>query len=240
MPGTPPRRRGATALLLGTAALSGLVAGACAGYLVQADRAPTPLPPLSQPVLPQATGPGPEPLPAAQDRQVRVGGDLRKLLLKKPVGAKAADRLPAPGGWMDIAAYAGDFTEPGDKFSSLVSNEFRRAAVVGWRNGTSFTVNIRLVQFRQEDSLAAIDSVGNHQEWAESAPGVRSWGIPGTGDGMAYVHTRPYAEPGYAPVYRAEAHASRGDVAMEIWAYGDRPISRKAIMDLAERQMERL
>jgi hypothetical protein len=41
-------------------------------------------------------------------------------------------------------------------------------------------------------------------------------------------------------VYSAEAHAWRGDIAMEIWIYGNKPITKKMIMDLAERQMERL
>ncbi|GEC09235.1 hypothetical protein SSP24_68900 [Streptomyces spinoverrucosus] len=237
---TRPRRRGRTALLIAGAAVLGVVAGTCVGYQVQADREPVPLPPLSQPVLPQATGPAPEPLSAAQDRRVRTDGDLRKLLLKRPAGTKEADWLPASDGWMDIAAYADTFTEPGATFSSLVSDEFRRAAVVGWEVGSSYSVEIRLVQFRHEDSLAAADSVSNLQDWAESEDGVESWNIPGTGDGMAYVHTPPDTKPGYEPMYRAEAHASRGDIAMEIWVYGDRRIPKKTIMDLAERQMERL
>ncbi|MGP4085744.1 hypothetical protein [Streptomyces sp. KR55] len=234
-----PRRRGRTALLLTGAAALGLLAGTCAGYLVQADREPTRLPPLSQPVMAQATGPAPEPLSAAQDRTVRTDGDLRKLLLKKPAGTKEADWL-ASDGWMDIAAYADSFTAPGEKFDDLVADEFRRAAVVGWEAGSSYNVEIRLVQFRQEDSLAAADSANNHQDWAESDPDTESWSIPGTGDGMAYVHTRPDTEPGYEPLYSAEAHAWRGDIAMEIWIYGDRPIAKKTILDLAERQMERL
>src|SRR6478735_883739 len=59
-----PRRRGRTTLIVATAAVLGLVAGTCAGFLVQAHRAPTRLPSLSQPVLNQAKGPGPEPLSA--------------------------------------------------------------------------------------------------------------------------------------------------------------------------------
>lgn len=38
------RRRGRTALLIAAAVVLGLVAGTCAGYLVQADREPTGLP----------------------------------------------------------------------------------------------------------------------------------------------------------------------------------------------------
>ncbi|MEU0030365.1 hypothetical protein [Streptomyces sp. NPDC006335] len=235
-PGT--RRRGRTTLLIAAAVALGVVAGGCVGYLIQADRPPTPLPPLSQPVLAQAKGEAPEPLSAAQDRQVKTQGDLRKLLLSKPAGTKKADWTG--DGWLDIAEYANDFTDPSEKFTGLVGDEFRRAAVVGWEVGSSYSVEIRLVQFRQEDSMAALDSSLNHQGWAEEETATDSWSIPGTGDGMAYVHTRPDTEPGYLPQYSAEAHAWRGDVSMEIWIYGTKPIAKKTIMDLAERQMERL
>ncbi|MFF9779284.1 hypothetical protein ACF1HJ_37280 [Streptomyces sp. NPDC013978] len=234
----PRRRRGV--LFVATAAVLGVVAGTCAGYLVQADREPTELPPLSQPVMDRAQGEGPEPLSAAQDRKVRMDGDLRRLLLKRPTGAKEVEWLDDSDGWMTMAAYADTFTQPNDKFGALVNDEFRRAAVVGWEVGSSYQVEIRLVQFRQHDSMAAADSSNNHQTWAEEEPDTDSWGIPGTGDGTAYVHTRPDIEPGYKPMYSAEAHAWRGDVSMEIWVYGDRQIPKKMIMDLADRQMERL
>ncbi|MGW1544553.1 hypothetical protein ACWCPM_30740 [Streptomyces sp. NPDC002309] len=236
----PPRRRGRTALLIAGAAVLGVVAGTCVGYQVQAGREPTPLPPLSQPVVPRATGPAPEPLSAAQDRKVRVDGDLRKLLLKRPAGTKDADWQMGADGWLDITDYAGDFTDPTLKFNSLVTDEFRRAAVVGWETHDSYDVEIRLVQFRQEESLVAADSADNHKGWAEKDDGVQSRPIPGTGEGMAYVDTRPEGRPGYVPVYQAQAHASRGDIAMEIWIYGERPVAMKTIMSLAERQMERL
>ncbi|MEU1464368.1 hypothetical protein ABZ467_27425 [Streptomyces sp. NPDC005727] len=226
-----PRRRGRAARLIGAGALLGLVAGVCAGYLVQADREPTKLSSLSQPVIKQAKGEA-EPLSAAQDRKVRTDGDLRKLLLAKPRGARDLDWLPRDG-WLDLAAYADGYTRPGDKFRSLVTDQFRRAAVTGWKTDASYSVEIRLVQFRQEDSMAASDTSHNLEDWAEKKPATESRAIPGTGDGRAYVHDR-------APSYSAEAHAWRGDIAMEIWVYGTTPISGKTITDLAERQMERL
>src|SRR5262245_49039165 len=75
-----PRRRGRATAPIGAAALLGVVAGTCAGYLVQAGREPAKLPSLSQPVIKQAKG-DVEPLSAAQDRRLRTDGDLRKLLL---------------------------------------------------------------------------------------------------------------------------------------------------------------
>ncbi|MFE3633209.1 hypothetical protein [Streptomyces sp. NPDC059168] len=231
------RRRGRTVRLAGAGALLGLVAGVCAGYLVQADREPTKLPPLSQPVIEQAEGET-EPLPAAQDHKVRTDGDLRKLLLDKPRGARTASWVPQDG-WLELAEYADFFKQPGEKFRALATDQFRRAAVTGWKTGTS-TVDIRLVQYRQEDSMAAADATHNLEETAGSGR-TDSTSIPGTGDGTAYVHLRPIADFGVGrPLYLAEAYAWRGDVAMEVWIHSSRPIAEREIKELARRQMERL
>ncbi|MFD4558515.1 hypothetical protein ACFWP5_30085 [Streptomyces sp. NPDC058469] len=228
-----PRRRGRTTLLIAVAAVLGVVAGTCTGFLVQADRAPDKLPSLSQPTLTQAKGPAPEPLSAAQDRQVKVDGDLRKLLLKKPSGARAATYPLGNDGWLDLAEYAEMFTTPDDAFGYQVEKEFRRAAVTQWREGTR-DVEVLLEQYRQEVGLGASDTATDSFYWAERKSHTSSWAIPGTGDGMAYVHGASDGE------YSAEAHAWRGDVALEIWIYDTKPIPKKKIMDLAEQQMERL
>lgn len=235
VPAVRRRRRGRTALLIATAAVLGLVAGTCAGYLVQADREPTGLPSLSQPVLAQARGAAPEPLSAAQDRQVKTDGDLRKLLLKRPKGTKEADFAAGADGWLTMAGYAEQLKDADREFGFLVGAEFRRAATTTWQVGSTYSVEIRLVQFRQEENLAASERAG---DW--NVEGTRSWPVPGTGDGMAYVSTAPESRPGYMPVYSAEAHAWRGDISMEIWIYGTKPIPKAKIMDVAERQMERL
>ncbi|MGW3253644.1 hypothetical protein ACWDCX_24165 [Streptomyces fungicidicus] len=238
-PVTPQRRRGRTAALVAVAAVLGVVAGTCAGYLVQADREPTELPPLSQPVLPQAKGGAPEPLSADEDRRVKTDGDLRKLLIKKPRGAKEADWPMGGDGWLELAGFAGYYEEPGDMFGGLVMDGFRRAAVTGW-SGNDHSVEIRLIQFRQEETLAAAETVDNSQYWADDEDNTDSWLVPGTGEGRVYVHNSPDRETGYEPVYGAEAHIWRGDIAVEIWVYGSKPVPKKMIMDLAERQMERL
>ncbi|MEV7890920.1 hypothetical protein ACWD3I_03280 [Streptomyces sp. NPDC002817] len=233
-----PRRRGRTTLLIAAAAVLGTVAGTCTGFLVQADREPTRLPSLSQPAVKQAKGEV-EPLSAAQDRRVKTDGDLRKLLLKKPSGAKKADWLDDSDNWMDLASYAGAFEKPGRAFDDLVNEEFRRAAVTGWEHG-NLSVTIRLVQYRQEEYTAAADAADDGQYWADKDDSTDSWVVPGTEDGMAYVHHEAETEPGYLPLYSAEAHAWRGDIAVEVWIYDTKPITKKKIMDLAERQMERL
>ncbi|WP_369189406.1 hypothetical protein [Streptomyces sp. R08] len=227
-----PRRRGRTTLLIAVAAVLGVVAGTCTGFLVQANRAPDALPSLSQPAVAQAKDPAPEPLSAAQDRKVKVDGDLRKLLLRKPAGARAGI-VEGSAGWLSLADYSARYEKPSSAFSYFIGDEFRRAAGVRWSEGTR-DVEVVLVQFRQEDVLGASDAAENGVSYAEKPSGTESWGIPGTGDGMAYTHS---AEDGE---YSAEAHAWRGDVAMEIWIYDTKPVPRKVVMDLAERQMGRL
>ncbi|MFF4962210.1 hypothetical protein [Streptomyces sp. NPDC001222] len=233
-PAPRARRRGRTALLIATAAVLGVVAGTCIGYLIQADREPTRLPSLSQPTLPQAKGPAPEPLSAAQDRQVKTDGDLRKFLLTKPRGAKDVDVLKGDDGWLGLAAYAELFTKPGAGFGTLVDEEFRRGAEAGWETGNGSIVEIHLLQYRQEETTGAADRTKAEEGWTQGRHGTKSWPIPGTGAGMAYVSS----EPGTG--YGAEAFAWRGDIAVEIFIDSAEPVSKAQIMDLAQRQLERL
>ncbi|NUV58681.1 hypothetical protein [Streptomyces sp. CAI-85] len=223
------------------AAVLGVVAGTCAGYLVQADREPTALPPLSQPVVKQAEGEA-EPLSAAQDRRVKTDGDLRKLLIKRPKGAKENPFAPGEDGWADLASYANLYEVPGSAFSGLVDDEFRRAAVSSWRVGEAYYVDIHLVQFRQENTAGASAWAENGFQWSGDEDHTRSWPIPGVGEdnGMVYVHDTPDREPGYLPLYTAEAHAWRGDIYMEVRVSDSKPISKAKIMDLAKRQMGKL
>ncbi|MGW1521768.1 hypothetical protein [Streptomyces sp. NPDC002159] len=234
-----PRRRGRTAVLVVGAAVLGVVAGTCTGYVVQANRTPTPLPPLSQPVVKQAKGEA-EPLSAAQDRRVKTDGDLRKLLVARPAGARNAPYPVGNDGWMNLASYAEIFEKPDQAFTDQVTSEFRRAAVTSWRTSDTHYVEIHLVQYRQEEDMDARGEAENGTYWAERHSGSHGWPIPGTGDGMAYVDSTPDREPGYLPLYSAEAHAWRGDIAVDIYVNDTRAITKKEIMSLAERQMGRL
>ncbi|MGW4731376.1 hypothetical protein ACWEQC_19795 [Streptomyces shenzhenensis] len=225
--------------MIAAAAVLGIVAGACAGYLIQADREPTELPSLSQPVLERAEGEV-EALSAAQDRLVKTDGDLRKLLVSRPKGAGDGFVATDTDGWLDQAAYADAYESPVDSFNYLADSEFRRAARTAWREGDTYGVEIILVQFRQERELVAPEQSENGRYWAEKKDNTRSWAIPGTGDGRVYVHDTPVREPGYAAVYSAEAHAWRGDIAMEIWVHDVKPITKSKLITLANRQMENL
>lgn len=240
VPAPRRRRRGRTTLMIVGAAVLGVVAGTCAGYLVQADREPTALPPLSQPVVKQAKGEA-EPLSAAQDRKVKMDGDLRKLLLSRPKGARENEYAPTTDGWVDLAEYASRYEGgPGDTFDGLVDDEFRRAAWTSWQVGETYEVHITLVQFRQENVVAASEWAENGHYWTGREKDTRSWALPGTGDGMVYVHDTPDRKPGYLPLYSARAHAWRGDVYVDVEIYDSKPIPKAKIMDLAVRQMGKL
>ncbi|AZS86407.1 hypothetical protein ELQ87_20690 [Streptomyces griseoviridis] len=234
----PAPRRSRTAPLIACAAVLGVVAGTCVGYLVQADRAPTRLPSLAQPVLAQAKGPGPEPLSAARDRQVRTDGDLRKLLVEKPAGARKSD-LSGVDGWVDLAEYSTFFVDLDSSFRSLMSEGFRRAVVAEWAQGDRQT-GVVLAQYRQENVLEV-----DGYEWSDlyaDIDGVarEGWPVPGTGSGLAYADPEPIREFGYGPLYTATAFAHRGDIVMKIWITDTKRIPKATITDLAERQLERL
>ncbi|WP_241740964.1 hypothetical protein [Streptomyces sp. L2] len=234
-PATPVRRRGRTTLIVAGAAALGLVAGTCAGYLVQAGRTPTKLPSLSQPVVHQAKG-YVQPLTAAQDHRVKTDGDLRKLLLTRPGGTQKTDRTNS---WSDLGDYVEDFDEPGTIFGQQLGDEFRRVAVTGWRKGST-VVDIQLVQYRQDTRLAAADSVDSQRYYGDHEPNTRSWSLPGTGDGMVYVFDTPKTKSGYLPLYTAEAIASRGDIYMDIWIASTKRVPKDQIMNLAKKQVGRL
>ncbi|MFG2803360.1 hypothetical protein [Streptomyces pseudovenezuelae] len=237
--GRSPRRRGRTTALIAGAAVLGVVAGGCTGYLIQADREPTKLSSLSQSTLVQAKGPAPEPLSAAEDRRVKTDGDLRKLLLKKPGGAKAAVWAGIDG-WMTLADMAESYEKPAGAFSDLVAGEFRRAADTGWRVGSTYGVEIRLVQYRQEEELQASDRADSENYYEDAESGTKSWPVAGSDNAMVYVHTKPDTKPGYLPQYSATAVAWRGDIVMKIFVWDAKPIPKAKIMDLAERQVKKL
>lgn len=228
------RRRGRTPLLIAGGAVLGVVAGLCTGYTVQAGRAPTPLPPLSQPVLAQAKGKAPAPLSAAQDRKAASDGDLRNMLLKRPAGASDVDRPAGHDGWLPMSEYAEYYTEPDEEFRNLLSEEFRRAAVADWREG-SLGVTIRLVQFRDERVVASQGALESAERWATKEAG-HSAAILGSGNGRVYTG----GDLDSGGRHRAEAFARRGNVFMELWLDSDEPIAAQKALDLAQRQWERM
>ncbi|MDX3354580.1 hypothetical protein PV703_14935 [Streptomyces sp. ME01-24h] len=246
-PARPPRRRGRTTLLIACAAVLGVLAGAGAGYKIQYDRPETPLPPLAQPkpVQPAGAAPAAKPLTAAEDTLVTYDGDLRKLLVNRPKGAKDLDGLIGRDHWYSLYDYASTFDEPDVMFSFLNNNDFRRAAVSGWRTGgyaTSVTTEVRLIQFRDETNPFTVDMLEEQQSYmgGKKFAGNKGTAVPGTFDGRAWVYSKPWTKPGYLPLYTARALARKGTVMIDIWVHSERPIKKSTIMSLAERQWERL
>src|SRR5690606_18866011 len=183
-----------------------------------------------------------EPLPASQDRQIRLDGDLREFLIDRPKKARDVEDPPGRDGWMGLSAYASRYNGPSDTFAGLLADGFRRSATTSWRFGENGGVYINLTQFRQVDTLGASLWADNGVYWANREKDTRSWPIPGTGEhaGTVYVHDTPDRKPGYLPLYTAEAHAWRGDVYVEIFVHDSGPIPKPKIMALAKRQVGKL
>ncbi|MEU0399368.1 hypothetical protein ABZ318_03805 [Streptomyces sp. NPDC006197] len=243
-----PRRRGLrTAGLIAVAAVIGLVGGTAVGYGIQADREPTALPPLNQPGLaypakPLPKGQEPEPLSAKEDRQAKAQGDLRKLLLPRPAGARSDDfRSGIIKGWMSVYAYASEFDRPGDALDHQLDLGLRRVAAESWTTGEHKRVEIRLVQYRANGFLGAQDYIEGQQDYMpdEEYAGNDGKKLKGSSEGRYYLFPVE-RKAGYLDSYRARAYFHRGDIAVEIFMFDTKKISEKEIRSLAERQLGRL
>ncbi|MCX2970470.1 MULTISPECIES: hypothetical protein [Streptomyces] len=237
------RRRVPTALLIACAVLLGLVGGVAGGYTVQAERPPTPLPPLAQPGLaypqePLSEGEGPEPLTPEEDRRVRTDGDLSELLLDKPKDA----RTP-PGrserSWTSPWAHAAKYRDAEAMFELLVGSSFRRQAETAWLEGEDVYVSVSLLQFhddRAHDSRAYSETIQpyfpSHDETSMSIPGME--------DGNVRVYRTDAGNELTGPVYAGEAVARRGGVVVQISVAAPDPVDIDFVRELAERQLERL
>ncbi|MFJ7194724.1 MULTISPECIES: hypothetical protein [unclassified Streptomyces] len=243
------RPRGRTALIVLAAAVLGIAGGTAVGYDVQAKRAPTPLPALSQPGLAypaKALPPGkaPDPLPASRDRRVRTDGDLRKLLADRPAGWSDDDSVLDLGdGYVAPDVYARCcYKEEGSMYEYFLEYDIRRIAGAAWKRGQYRTAEIYLVQFGPGTVQGAQDFAEGqlaYMSGSEIGAGNSGDAIKGSGNGRYYLYEAE-RKPGYLPSYHARATVYRGDIAADIHIYDTAPISKKDIRTLAERQLERL
>ncbi|MER7318402.1 hypothetical protein [Streptomyces albidoflavus] len=251
--GTPapaPRRRplGLTTLIVACGALVGVVGGTATGYAVQAEREPTPLPPLSQAdlaypekALPESKRPAP--LPAEHDTAVKANGDLRKLLVGKPEGARVwstgihREGAPVRDGWLSPGEFSLEYGSPAYQLEDLLDGEVRRVAAANWLRGKQM-IAVRLVQFRPGALAAAAAFDRESQGWAaaRSARGEESGWSVRPGSSARYHLTVP--EPGAR--YWASASGFRGDVWFTMDIFDESPIPRSTIRDLARAQLDRL
>ncbi|WP_338494877.1 hypothetical protein [Streptomyces sp. SJL17-4] len=240
----PRRRVLRTVGLIAVAAVIGLVGGTAVGYGIQADREPTALPPLNQPDLahpkPLPKGQTAKPLPASEDLRTKAEGDLRKLLLPKPAGAKKAEFADADG-WMRVSSFASQFTRPGSALDFQLDLGIRRIAVTSWVTGKYKETEIRLVQYRSDDVLGAQDFVEDQQAYMPDEDFADDEGteLKGSANGRYYVFP-VQKKAGYLDLYEARAYFYRGDIAVEIFVVDTKKISEKDIRSLAERQLGRL
>lgn len=235
-------------MLIAAAALLGITGGAAVGYGIQAERAPTPLAALSQPGLgypakPLPADKVPAPLPVAQDRQVKTDGDLRKLLVDRPKGAKRSVlELGIDDGWTPLDTYARDFDSEDYMFETMAEGDFRRVASAAWRQGQYRDTAVNLVQFRSGSQLGASDHFDGQMDYMpfdKDGAGNEGDPIKGSGKGRYFLF-KVERKAGYMPSYRARALALRGDIMLDINIFDTTPISKKDIRKLAERQLERL
>ncbi|MDF6019735.1 hypothetical protein [Streptomyces sp. JH34] len=241
------RPRGRTALLITAAALLGISGGTAIGYGIQAERPPSKLPALSQTELvypAKALPPDevPAPLPASQDRQVKTDGDLRKLLIDRPAGwSDDEDALLVDDGWMSVGDLARGYKDEGHMFEYLQEFGIRRVAGAAWKKGEYREATVTLAQFRPGAEAAAADYANGQRSYMVSDEYAGNDGEPlkGSGGGRYYLYDVD-RKPGYLPSYQARALVHRGDIMIEINIYDTRPISKKDIRTLAERQLERV
>ncbi|GGT55284.1 hypothetical protein [Streptomyces purpureus] len=231
------RPRGRTALLIAAAALLGITGGTAVGYTIQAGRAPTPLPPLNQPALAYPAKPLPPGVVA--DHQVRTDGDLRKLLLPRPAGAREPEERWLREGWMGADEYAEDFVRPNGALAYQLELGIRRTAVTSWDTGADRSIVISLTQYRPGDSVGAVEHGDGLRADAADDAGGDGEAVKGSGNGRYYV-LPVWQKAGYEDLYEARAYVHRGDVLVEIHIFDSKKISGADIRTLAERQLERL
>ncbi|MEU9864245.1 hypothetical protein AB0D99_25560 [Streptomyces sp. NPDC047971] len=239
-----PRRIGRTIALIAVAAVLGIVGGTAVGYGIQAEREPTPLPALNQPDLayPKSlpAGQKPAPLTSAEDRGIRTDGDLRKLLLPKPAGAKKTD-FHDEDGWMATAEFAEGFEDPGSALSHQLDLRIRRIATTSWLTGEYKSTEIRLVQYRSTAVLGAQDYAESQMDYMPDEEYARYDGDPIKGSANGRYYVLPVVKKsGYLDYYEARAYLHRGDIAVEIFISDTKKISKKEIASVAERQLGRL
>jgi hypothetical protein len=233
-----PMARSRLTLVIAAAAVLGVLAGAGAGYQVQRGRKPTPLPPLvaAAPAQPEGVAPARPAPKRADDRNAVYEADLLKLILPTPKGAEQRERH-----WVSQAEEADKYYDPASEYGELGQNGFRRAAVARWSVGKpkATDTEISLTQFRDDQSPYTAqmlreneDGDGGHQDYATP--------IPGTEDGEVMPSAEPYGEKGGLKVYVGMGLARVGNIYVEVYVTGVRPVSRNAVLSVITKQLERM
>ncbi|MFD7450891.1 hypothetical protein [Kitasatospora sp. NPDC059827] len=228
-PETAPRpsRRPRPVLLSVCALVVGVLAGGSVGYAIQAQRPPTPLPPLqvALPAYPAETV-DPAALAAAQPPPPAIEGDLRKLLVSAPDGSTAWGDYPDKPGWMSIGELAERKGDAAVVFKDLATSGFRRAAEVDWMKGDT-RYRVTLTQYTPEhiDEAAAFHG----QTFADDTDG----GYRVDPEPRQWSDTKEQ-------YYYGHAAAQRGTVLMTVEVFSPKPVESGDLKALAKQQWERL
>ncbi|SEK69527.1 hypothetical protein [Streptacidiphilus jiangxiensis] len=240
-PEPKPRPRGRTAKIMAAAVVLGVLGGAGTGYAVQAARTPTPLPPLAvtQPTYPSAHRVAPA-LTAAQDDMVKTDGDLTKLLVPIPSGAKPWDTPAGNDGWLDLYSLSSDYTKPDAEMRYELSHGFRRAAVQTWMQG-SVSYEVDVIQYRHNDETAPNQFVLDGENYARQDAAAQLQMLPHTaGQYGVYAGTKALTRSDGSTYYRGYGFAAHGDLCVQILVFSPNPVDAKPLMTELQNQMERL
>ncbi|MER6400292.1 hypothetical protein ABT263_30260 [Kitasatospora sp. NPDC001603] len=229
----PPNRprRPRPVLLLTCGLLLGTLLGGAVGYAVQANRPPTPLPPIqvARPSYP-AEVVDPAAVAAAAPRPPAVDGDLRKLLVTAPAGSTAWADFPDTPSWITIGELAEHTGRSAEAFRALNVAEFRRAVEVDWKKD-DLKVRVSLIQYGPDHAASAKYAAAAYrlQPFADDA------------NGGFHVDSEPshWAES-TEQYYLGTALAQRGTLVMKVEAFGTRPVNPDVVKDIAKQQWERL
>ncbi|MEV7022238.1 hypothetical protein [Kitasatospora sp. NPDC093558] len=224
-------RRPRPVLLAVCGLVLGVLGGGGVGYAIQAQRPPTPLPPLqvARPSYPAVTV-DPTAFAAEQPQPLAIDGDLRKLLVTAPEGSKPWGENPDKPSWIsaaDLADHTGDAVR---EFKDLNSRSFRRAVEVDWQKD-DIKYRVALVQYAPEHASEA----------KARADLFRSQPFEKGANGGYKVFDKPsYWSDSKEPYYYGHAVAQRGTVVMEVEVFGANPVTSNTLEDLAKQQWERL
>ncbi|MYS22611.1 hypothetical protein GA0115240_142512 [Streptomyces sp. DvalAA-14] len=237
-PAYKPRRRGRTTALIAAAAVLGVVAGAGVGYRIQQQRVPTPLPPLTGPMLAQPKGPGPAvpALPVSQDRAALYDSDLLKLLVPVPKGGKDSVRT-----YVSMLDFANEFTRPADEFTNLADQEFQRVVHTWWRDSNGVFFEVELSQFRDETTSTASNVLADWMSGITDEPTHgESQTIPTAKDGYVWPSAKPQTKAGYLPEYEGRGLAGVGNIIVQVYVNSTHKVKASTVTSLIDQQLERL
>ncbi|MFE2723346.1 hypothetical protein [Kitasatospora sp. NPDC059327] len=232
-PAPPFRRPGRPrpVLLLVCGLVLGTVLGGAVGYAVQANRPPTPLPPI-QVALPSYPAEVVDPAAVAQagPKPPAVDGDLRKLLITVPTGGTAWADYPDTPSWITVGELAERSGRSAETFKNLNYKDFRRAVEVDWKKD-DLKVRVTLIQYAADRAAEAKSRAAGYrlQPFAEDANG-----------GFQVDSEASYWAETTEQYYLGTALAQRGTLVMEIKVFGTRPVNPDVVKDIAKQQWERL